>query len=60
MEYDIVSAGDYKIVIEKIRKKIAEGWEPLGGVSISESETSEDYYFSVAQAIIKKDFKKMR
>lgn len=33
VDYEIVS-GDEDYVVKRVKKKIQEGWEPIGGVSI--------------------------
>lgn len=52
-EYKIITAPDPDCLEEVVNSEIAEGWEPLGGVSVSLSESEEYRYERYAQAMTK-------
>ena len=35
MEYTIITAGDDKLLIDKVNEMLAEGWETEGGVAVT-------------------------
>jgi hypothetical protein len=54
MEYKIIemcTSDDLEIAVNE---NIAQGWEPLGGVSVSLSESDDYRYEVIAQAMIKR------
>jgi len=54
MLYVVVEQYSSDELVDEVNKLIAEGWEPLGGVSITLSEDAEDRFFKAAQALIKR------
>lgn len=65
MMYEILGADDIKILESEVRKAIADGWEPVGGVSVAshfeqwENErkgyTESETRYTFVQAMIKRD-----
>ena len=53
MEYIILEGYQINELQAIVRDHIAVGWKPIGGVSISLSESTEYQYFCVAQAMIR-------
>jgi hypothetical protein len=54
MEYTIVTTDAARSLETHVQTMIGKGWEPLGGVSCSLSETSEERWLLFAQAMIKR------
>lgn len=52
LEYDIVESADIAILLEDVRKKISEGWEPIGGVSFGADSENVDIYL---QSMIRRE-----
>ena len=55
MKYKAIETGTVEGLTEQVNELIKEGWEPIGGVSTSLSESDEYQYSCVAQALVKKD-----
>jgi hypothetical protein len=54
MKYKILTdESSYENLADDVNNAIKEGWVPLGGVSVSESQTEDYYYITYAQAMIK-------
>ena len=51
MKYKIVTDSDIKKLIDKVNQEISNGWIPLGGISVTLSESDEYCYFEAAQAM---------
>ncbi len=43
-----------KTVQEEVNKKMKDGYEPLGGVSVTVSQAGFSYFYTISQAMIKK------
>ncbi len=54
MEYEAIECASVDELNRKVNKMISDGWETLGGISVSLSETDENQYFIVAQAMTRK------
>ena len=54
MEYTILTRSEARSLEEDVQAMIAQGWEPLGGVSCSLSETTDERWLLFAQAMIKR------
>ena len=52
--YKIIEERGTDELEESVIKEIKEGWQPLGGVAISLSESDEYSYYVCCQAMIKK------
>ena len=50
--YDILTNNDAARLAHAITQKLSEGWELVGGVSLSVTDTDNSYYSTYAQAII--------
>ncbi len=55
MKYKIIEECNLEDLEININKLITDGWEPLGGVSLSLSESDDYVYKSAAQAMIKRE-----
>jgi hypothetical protein len=58
MEYDIVSAWTSEVLIGTLKRRIAKGWRPQGGVAVYQREpmSDKDTQLNVyVQAIVKGD-----
>ena len=56
MKYTIISSvKSIEELLMDVSLAIRQGWIPLGGVSISLSETDEQYYFLGVQAMTKEE-----
>ena len=53
MKYTVVGHGSLKTLIEEVNKFIVRGWEPIGGISATISESDEYHYSEYAQAMTK-------
>ena len=51
IEYAVIEAMNVKDLAEEVNKKIADGWTPIGGVSVSLSESDNYQYYATAQAL---------
>ena len=51
MKYKAVEASKIEDLNEAVNELIAEGWVPMGGVSVSLSESDDFVYFVVSQAL---------
>ena len=51
MRYAILAANDWATLERDVNDRIADGWTPLGGVSVSRTETRDDLYEVYAQAM---------
>ncbi len=52
MKYLVVEGDSVKDITKKVSAMIKLGWKPLGGASCSLSETDENQYFVVTQALV--------
>lgn len=52
MKYLAVEALTIKDLNDQVNDKIKDGWEPIGGVSVSLSESYEYQYFVASQAMV--------
>lgn len=51
--YNVVTSIDYESdLVDKVNACIADGWEPLGGVSVTLSESDDYRYVIFAQAMV--------
>ena len=57
MDYIVVNEGTIEEVVKKVNQRIRQGYEPIGGIAITLSESDEYSYFDVAQAMVKKEIK---
>lgn len=57
MDYTILLAGDASTLSSQVNNLIANGWEPQGGVTLSENRTAEDDEATEiwVQAMVKRD-----
>tara|TARA_Y100000310_G_C20193560_1_gene583601 strand:+ start:337 stop:507 length:171 start_codon:yes stop_codon:yes gene_type:complete len=55
MKYIAIECETVEVLTEEVNAMIEDGWEPLGGVSTTLSESNDYQYFCVAQALIKKE-----
>lgn len=53
-EYTIVCTDSWLNTKDAVNEKIAEGWEPLGGVSVAAFYASSGLGFRFAQAMIRR------
>jgi hypothetical protein len=53
IEYKIVRSNDVEDIDFLVENALADGWQPLGGVSVSLSESDEYRYIEYAQAMVK-------
>ena len=51
MEYKAIECGNVDELNIEINKMLENGWVPIGGVSVSLSETDEAQYFVATQAM---------
>lgn len=54
VEYCIVSSCNHYILERDVNSKIANGWEPLGGIAVVPDQTVTGVYFGYYQSMIKK------
>jgi hypothetical protein len=54
MEYKAIECQTTEQLIGEVNRLIADGWEPIGGISASLSENDEYQYFVAAQAMIRR------
>lgn len=52
-DYMVVESSTPGELAEAVRKKMADGWQPLGGVSVALSESDDFRYVVYAQAVIR-------
>ncbi len=53
IKYDILTSDESDALPVLVNKGISEGWQPLGGVSVSLSESEDYQYIIFAQAMVK-------
>lgn len=53
-EYDLIIEDDYKVFIEKVNRRLDQGWELIGGVCLAETVDRGDYDSRYVQAVIKR------
>jgi hypothetical protein len=53
IEYEAVEAPSVDALNEEIKRMIKDGWSPIGGVSVSLSESDDYQYFVAVQAMIR-------
>ena len=52
-DYRVVTAGDARDLADGVGRMMVEGWQPIGGVAVSLSESDEHRYVVYAQAVIR-------
>lgn len=52
-EYVVVTADTPQEIESIVRKRMSQGWQPMGGVSVALSESDDFRYVVYAQAMIK-------
>jgi len=53
IDYDILSSMGKSTLIENVRRKRSDGWEPIGGIGIEVSNTTCGERVTFHQAIVK-------
>lgn len=53
MKYKAIEEESVEALTDSVNQHIAEGWFPIGGVSVSLSESDEYRYVRMAQALVK-------
>lgn len=53
MTYNILAASTSVELVALVQAAIADGWQPLGGVSVTLSESDDFRYVMYAQAVVK-------
>ena len=56
MEYKAIECQSIEDLNVEVNKLISDGWRPIGGVSVSLSETYDSCYFVATQAMILNTF----
>lgn len=55
MKYLAIEALTIKDLNDQVNERILDGWKPIGGVSVSLSESEEYQFFVVSQAMVTND-----
>ena len=55
MKYLAIEAPTIKDLNDQVNERILDGWKPIGGVSVSLSESEEYSWFVVSQAMVTND-----
>lgn len=55
MKYLAIEALTIKDLNDQVNERILDGWKPIGGVSVSLSESEEHSWFVVSQAMVTND-----
>ena len=55
MKYLAIEALTIKDLNDQVNERILDGWKPIGGVSVSLSESEEYRFFVVSQAMVTND-----
>lgn len=50
-QYDVLFEQHLYILIKKVNKKIADGWEPAGGLTIATSGDGLPYYYQAIKRL---------
>ena len=58
LEYKVVEAESIDELNEEVNAMIADGWEPLSGVSVSLSEGEHYQFYAAAQAMVRRSEQK--
>lgn len=58
MKYEILSYSHTSFLEEEVNKKLDDGWELVGGVSVAQSNDGLDFDMTFAQAMIKHETSK--
>lgn len=53
VDYKILHALNFDVLADLAKESIEEGWQPLGGISVSLSEADEYRYEAMAQAVVR-------
>jgi hypothetical protein len=55
MEYEVVEGNSSLILEENVKRRLEQGWELQGGVSVTTGSDYNNVAYSYAQAMIRRD-----